>query len=55
MKGSQKERIMQSLYVIDKQPRGEQRLIRQVDDYCMSNLSDKVVRKIHSYIDYLIE
>ncbi|MDC0549900.1 hypothetical protein OAP20_09175 [Alphaproteobacteria bacterium] len=49
------ERIMQSLYFIDKQPRGEQRLICQVDDYCMPNLSDKVVRKIHSYIDYLIE
>ena len=53
MTGLQKERIMQSLYVIDKQPRGEQRLIRQVDDYSMPNVSDKVVRIIHSYIDYV--
>jgi len=44
---------MQSLYIIDKQPRGEQRLIRQVDDYSMPNVSDKVVRIIHSYTDYV--
>jgi len=53
MTGLQKERIMQSLYIIDKQPRGEQRLIRQVDDYSMPNVSDKVVRIIHSYTDYV--
>jgi len=51
--GLQKERIMQSLSIIDKQPRGEQRLIRQVDDYSMPNVSDKVVRIIHSYTDYV--
>mgnify|MGYP000574961250 FL=1 len=53
MTGLQKERIMQSLSIIDKQPRGEQRLIRQVDDYSMPNVSDKVVRIIHSYTDYV--
>jgi UDP-N-acetylglucosamine 2-epimerase len=53
MTGLQKERIMQSLSVIDKQPRGEQRLIRQVDDYSIPNVSDKVVRIIHSYTDYV--
>jgi UDP-N-acetylglucosamine 2-epimerase (non-hydrolysing) len=53
MTGLQKERIMQSLSIIDKQPRDEQRLIRQVDDYSMPNVSDKVVRIIHSYTDYV--
>jgi UDP-N-acetyl-L-fucosamine synthase len=53
MTGLQKERIMQSLSIIDKQPRGVQRLIRQVDDYSMPNVSDKLVRIIHSYVDYV--
>ena len=53
MTGLMKERIMQSLSIIDKQPRGKQRLIRLVDDYSMPNVSDKVVRIIHSYTDYV--
>ncbi|MDA9319268.1 UDP-N-acetylglucosamine 2-epimerase (non-hydrolyzing) [Candidatus Thioglobus sp.] len=53
MTGLQKERIMQSLAIIDNQPRGEQRLMRQVSDYSMPNVSDKVVRIIHSYTDYV--
>jgi UDP-N-acetyl-L-fucosamine synthase len=53
MTGLQKERIMQSLSVIEKQSRGDQRLIRQVEDYSMPNVSDKVVRIIHSYVDYV--
>jgi len=53
MTGLQKERIMQSLSIIDIQPRGDQRLICQVDDYSMPNVSDKVVRIIHSYTDYV--
>jgi len=53
MTGLEKERIMQSLAIIDNQPRGEQRLMRQVFDYSMPNVSDKVVRIIHSYTDYV--
>lgn len=53
MTGLQKERIMQSLAVIDSQPRGDERLIRQVFDYSMPNVSDKVVRILHSYTDYV--
>ena len=53
MAGLEKERIMQCLAVIDGQPRGEQRLIRQVGDYSMPNVSDKMVRIIHSYTDYV--
>ena len=53
MTGLHKDRIMQSLAIIDKQPRDDERLIRQVYDYSMPNVSDKVVRIIHSYTDYV--
>jgi UDP-N-acetyl-L-fucosamine synthase len=53
MPGLKKERIIQSLAIIGNQPRGEQRLMRQVSDYSMPNVSDKVVRIIHSYVDYV--
>ena len=53
MTGLQKDRIMQSLAIIDMQPRDDERLIRQVYDYSMPNVSDKVVRIIHSYTDYV--
>lgn len=47
------ERVMQALSILEKQPRGAQRLLRQVADYSMPNVSDKVVRIIHSYTDYV--
>ena len=53
MTGLQKERILQSIAIIDNQPRNNQRLIHQVEDYSKSNVSDKVVRIIHSYVDYV--
>lgn len=53
MTGLEKERIMQSLAIIDNQPRGEQRLMRKVSDYSMPNVSDKIVRIVHSYTDYV--
>ena len=53
MTGLQKERVLQSLSIIDKQPRGEQRLIRQVEAYSVPNVSDKIVRIVHSYTDYV--
>jgi len=47
------ERVMQALDIIVDQPRGDTRLLRQVADYSMPNVSDKVVRIIHSYTDYV--
>ncbi len=47
------ERVMQGLQVLESQPAGEQRLLRQVYDYSMPNVADKVVRIIHSYTDYV--
>jgi UDP-N-acetyl-L-fucosamine synthase len=53
MVGLEIDRVMQALNVIDKQDRGDSRLLRQVSDYSMPNVSDKVVRIIHSYADYV--
>lgn len=47
------DRVMQALDIIDVQPRGDSRLLRQVADYSMQNVSDKIVRIIHSYTDYV--
>lgn len=53
MTGLEEERVMQALAILSSQPRGDQRLLRQVADYSMPNVSDKVVRIIHSYTDYV--
>jgi len=47
------ERIMQALEIINEQVRDEQRILRQVEDYSMPNVSDKIIRIIHSYTDYV--
>lgn len=53
MVGLGAERVMQSLQILESQTSGEERLLRQVYDYTMPNVSDKVVRIIHSYTDYV--
>jgi len=53
MVGLDVDRVMQGLSILESQPRGENRLLRQVTDYSMPNVSDKVVRIIHSYTDYV--
>ena len=53
MVGLTVDRVMQALDIIDKQPRGDKRLLRQVEDYSMPNVSDKIVRIVHSYTDYV--
>jgi len=53
MVGLDVERVMQALAILDTQPRGEKRGLRQVGDYSMPNVSDKVVRIIVSYTDYV--
>ncbi|XGC82269.1 non-hydrolyzing UDP-N-acetylglucosamine 2-epimerase [Bdellovibrio bacteriovorus] len=51
--GLEINRVLQALEVLNDQPRGEDRLLRLVADYSMPNVSDKVVRIIHSYTDYV--
>lgn len=53
MVGLEQERVMQGLQILDSQARGEHRTLRLVADYCMPNVSEKVVRIIHSYVDYV--
>jgi UDP-N-acetylglucosamine 2-epimerase (non-hydrolysing) len=50
MVGLKKERILQGLEVLETQ---EKDTLRLVEDYSMPNVSDKVVRIILSYIDYV--
>lgn len=51
--GLEEQRVMQGLAILQNQPRGGERLLRQVADYSMPNVSDKVLRIIHSYTDYV--
>lgn len=53
MVGLGSKRIMQALKILEDQPSGNTRLLRMVDDYSMPNVSDKVLRIIHSYTDYI--
>jgi len=53
MSGLGSERILQSLSILESQPRDSKRLVRQVHDYSIPNVSDKIVRIIHSYTDYV--
>ncbi len=53
MVGLTAERILQGLEILNHQPRGEERLLRLVADYSMPNVSEKVVRIILSYTDYV--
>ena len=53
MVGLELERIFQAITLLDKQPKGNKRLLRQVSDYSMSNVSSKVIRIIYSYTDYV--
>jgi UDP-N-acetylglucosamine 2-epimerase (non-hydrolysing) len=51
--GLELSRILQALSITDTQSRGENRILRQVHDYSMPNVSEKVIRIIHSYTDYV--
>ena len=51
--GLEELRVMQGLAILQNQPRGGERLLRQVADYSTPNVSDKVLRIIHSYTDYV--
>ena len=53
MVGLNPERVLQALDLIKTQGRGGTRDFRLVADYAMPNVSEKVVRIIHSYTDYV--
>jgi UDP-N-acetylglucosamine 2-epimerase (non-hydrolysing) len=53
MVGLNPERIMQGLVQLQSQKRGVERNFRPVADYSMPNVSEKMVRIILSYTDYI--
>lgn len=53
MVGLEVERVRQGLAILATQSRGDARVLRQVADYSVPNVSEKVVRIIHSYTDYV--
>lgn len=53
MVGLEVVRVRQGLGILESQLRGTERNLRQVADYSMPNVSEKVVRIIHSYTDYV--
>jgi UDP-N-acetylglucosamine 2-epimerase (non-hydrolysing) len=51
--GLDRDRVDQALAILADQPRGAERLLRLVQDYEATNVSDKVLRIILSYTDYV--
>ncbi|AMT96350.1 MULTISPECIES: non-hydrolyzing UDP-N-acetylglucosamine 2-epimerase [Psychrobacter] len=53
MVGLTAERILQGLDILESQKRGIDRTLRLVEDYSMPNVSEKIVRIVLSYTDYI--
>ena len=53
MVGLNPERVLQGLKALEVQKRNPERNFREVSDYTMPNVSEKVVRIIISYVDYV--
>jgi UDP-N-acetylglucosamine 2-epimerase len=53
MTGLNVERVMQGLSILSEQSHEHERLLRPVSDYMIPNVSEKVVRIIISYTDYV--
>ena len=53
MVGLELDRVLQCLKILERQARGEERTLQLVADYSVPNVSDKVVRILHSYTDYI--
>ena len=53
MVGLEIERIRQGLMVLQTQSRANVHMLSLAQDYNVPNVSDKIVRIIHSYVDYV--
>lgn len=53
MTGFEWQSIQNAIQILKEQPSGSDRLLRIVNDYSMPNVSQKVLRIILSYIDYV--
>lgn len=47
------DRVLQGLDILETQPRGSERRLRLVTDYAPDNVSDKILRIIQSYTDFV--
>ena len=53
MTGVNYDRIIQALEILDSQKRDEFRSLKLVKDYNVDNVSEKIIRVILSYTDYV--
>ena len=53
MVGLNKDRIHQGIKILENQLRNNERSLNLVKDYSHNLVSEKVVRIIHSYVDYV--
>jgi len=53
MVGLELDRVLQGLKILEGQARGEERSLQLVTDYSVPNVSEKVLRILHSYTDYV--
>lgn len=53
MVGLEVDRVRQGLAILATQARGDHRTMRLVTDYGIPNVSEKVIRILHSYTDYV--
>lgn len=53
MVGLNPERVLQGIEIVKDQPRGQERLLNIVQSYAQQNLSDKILRIILSYTDFV--
>lgn len=53
MVGLNKDRVLCGLNILDSQQRGERRNVSLAPEYSVANVSEKVVRIVHSYVDYI--
>jgi UDP-N-acetylglucosamine 2-epimerase len=53
MTGLDLQSVLDALKVLEGQPTGEHRTLRVVSDYAIPNVSEKIVRIIHSYVNYV--
>jgi UDP-N-acetylglucosamine 2-epimerase (non-hydrolysing) len=51
--GLKPNRVLEALKILETQPSGEQRAMRIVKDYSIPNVSEKIVRIMLSYTDYI--
>lgn len=53
MVGLDISRVLQAISILENQNRDTERTLKMVSDYNVYNVSDKIVRIIHSYTDYV--